>query len=164
MTIDPILSASPAVQVHIAAACLAILLGPFAIYRRQRDRIHKLTGYIWIMAMMLLAGSSLTIPAHVFPIVGMFGPIHLLSIAVFYILWKGYRHIRAGRRALHAQSMRALYWNSLGIAGAFTFLPGRVMNRVFFAGAERFGYVMILLLLAGVLAHTLGQRKARRPV
>ncbi|WJY21573.1 DUF2306 domain-containing protein [Fontisubflavum oceani] len=161
MTLEPILSAPAAVQLHMMAAVVSIALGPFAIYRRRRDRLHRMIGYAWIISMVLLAGSGLAIPAVVLPLLEPFGPIHILSIAVLYWLWEGYRHIRAGRVTAHEASMRALFWNSLGIAGAFTFLPGRRLNTAFFADAPERGYAVIAVLLCLVLARMIRQNRLR---
>ena len=61
MTFEPFLTAAPHIQIHAATAFLAILLGPIAIYRRRRDRIHKITGYIWVTTMAIAAISDWTV-------------------------------------------------------------------------------------------------------
>lgn len=150
MTLDPFLTAAPHIQLHAATALLAILLGPFALYRRQRDRTHKITGYIWVLAMATAAFSSFFI--HSFPLVGPFSPIHLLAVLALWSLWRAISFVRAGRVALHAQVLRSLYWRGLMIAGLFNFLPGRTTNRSLLGGDDTAGYVIIALGLTAIFA------------
>jgi uncharacterized membrane protein len=41
MTLDPFTTAPIAVQIHMASALIAVCLGPFALYRKRRDRLHR---------------------------------------------------------------------------------------------------------------------------
>lgn len=43
---EPLFNASLQIQLHVTAALVFILLGPFALYRTRRDRLHKTLGYI----------------------------------------------------------------------------------------------------------------------
>jgi uncharacterized membrane protein len=66
------------------------------------------------------------------PPLGRVEPIHLLSILVLVTLplaiWAARRH--DVRR--HRNAMAALFMGALVVAGAFTFLPGRIMHSVAF--------------------------------
>ena len=44
MTLSPFLDASLQVQIHIVSALIGLCLGPFVLYRRKRDSMHKLLG------------------------------------------------------------------------------------------------------------------------
>ena len=57
------------------------------------------------------------------------------------------RHAFARRWEAHGLAMRALYWRGLAVAGLFTFLPGRVFNRMFFPEMPELGYGVIALHL-----------------
>lgn len=139
--LSPILDAPVIVQVHIAAAIPSMLLGPLALYRRQRDWVHKLAGRMWVLSMAVLALSSFGIDS--FPLPGPFSPIHALSVWVLVDLWRAIRDVRAGRIAQHGLRMRSMYTGAIGIAGLFTLLPGRIMNRVVFGDASQLGLVAI---------------------
>lgn len=140
----PTLQTLPAdVAVHLVAAVCAIALGPVALYRRRRDVWHKITGYAWVTAMAVTAGSALWLHAQVLPIIAGFGPIHLLSIWVLYILYRGVQAARLGKIADHQSQMRGLYWTGLIVTGLLTFLPGRTLNRVFFPQTPELAYLLI---------------------
>lgn len=163
MTFDPISTAPIAVQIHLVAAVLAVLIGPIAIYRTRRDLVHKVIGRTWVSAMAVLAISGFFIPAAILPLVGVFGPIHLFSIWTLFSLTRGIRAILRRDVARHRAEMRALYWQALGIAGLLTLLPGRRLNAVLFSGAEQVG-VWVIVGAASVAVPVLVARRARRPV
>jgi len=52
---------------HVCAALLALCLGPFALFRTRRDRWHKIAGYVWVLAMIVAAVSSLALTATLVP-------------------------------------------------------------------------------------------------
>lgn len=145
MTLLPFLSAPLPVQLHIIAAVLALILGPFALYRRRRDRTHKVVGYLWVTAMTVLAVASFLIPSHFTPI-GI-GPLHGFAVLTLWSLWTGINAAIARDIARHEAIFRSLYSNGLIIAGAFTFLPGRTMNQMLFGEPSQLGWVVIAALL-----------------
>ncbi|WP_439522442.1 DUF2306 domain-containing protein [Marivita sp.] len=149
MTLLPFLSAPLPIQVHAIAACLALMLGPVALYRRRRDRTHKVVGYIWVTAMAVLAISSFLIPSHFTPI-GI-GPLHGFAILTLWSLWAGINAAIARNIARHEAILRSLYSNGLIIAGSFTFLPGRTLNRMLFGEPSQLGWVVISALLGLVV-------------
>ena len=149
MSLSPLLSAPPHIQLHALAGLFALLLGPVALHGRKPGAAHRLAGFAWIAAMVTLAVSSFWIGR--FGVIGPFSPIHLLSLLVLASLALALRHIRHGRVARHAEVMRSLYWNGLLIAGTLNFLPGRTVNRVFFGGEDALGWAVIALA-GGLLA------------
>lgn len=69
-------------------------------------------------------------PAYVGPrIGGHFGFIHLFSLLVLYSVPAAYFHARQGNITKHRQKMVGLYIGGILIAGAFTFMPGRLLNK-----------------------------------
>lgn len=161
MSLSPLTDLSPALHLHLWAAVFAIALGPVALFRRRRDRWHKIAGYTWVSAMALLAGASLLLEAHVIPLAFGFGPLHGLSILVLVTLWRGVAAARAGHVALHRARMRALYAQALLGAGLFTLLPGRTLNAVLFSSRPEAGYVAIAVIATGIVASLVWQRRAR---
>ncbi len=152
MTFAPLADADLALHLHLWTAVLALVLGPFAIYRRRRDALHKALGYAWVMAMALAAASSFALSAFVVPIALGFGVIHLLSVYVLYQLWVGVRDARRRAIAAHKARMSGLYWQGLTVAGVFTFLPGRTLNATFFPAEPARAYWVIAALGLGLLA------------
>lgn len=63
MTLQPLLQASPVIQIHAYAAIAALLLGAAVLFRRKGDRLHKLGGRIWVLLMVVVAISSFFIHA-----------------------------------------------------------------------------------------------------
>lgn len=129
MSLEPLLSASPMIQIHAYAAMAAFALGGYVLFRPKGDGRHRRLGRVWVGLMLVTAISSLFVwQARTF---GLFSPIHLLSLLTLAMLWLGIRHARRSIRA-HMRTMQALYLGALVIAGWFTFMPGRIMNAVIF--------------------------------
>ena len=149
-TLAPLMDAAPVVQIHAVSALLALVLGPVALFRRRRDRGHRVVGYTWIAAMAVTALSSFWINGMA--LIGPFGPIHLLSVLTLVTLTLGLRAARQRRIAAHRQMMQALYLWALGVAGLFTLLPGRVMHRVVFGADSPLGFAVLALAVLGALA------------
>lgn len=156
--LSALLAAPVPMQAHAAAALLALLLGPLALYRRRRDRLHRLAGRVWVTIMAAAAATGLFLPATILPLAGGFGPIHALSLVVFWSLGYAVLAIRRGDVAGHSATMRSLYWNGVGIAGLFTLLPERLMNRVLFPDCPEAG---VAAVLAGSVALALRILRAR---
>ncbi|WP_022702572.1 DUF2306 domain-containing protein [Pseudorhodobacter ferrugineus] len=146
MSLSPILSAPFVIQLHALAAVLAVVIGPFVLLRRSRDIWHKGFGYVWVIAMGLTALTSFGITAQIGP--GPISPIHVLSVFTVWSLWNGVNAARQRRIKAHQKNMQSLYFWALGIAGLFTFLPGRRMNTALFGESSMAGF----LVMAGVIA------------
>lgn len=145
-SLSPLLQAPMVIQLHAFAALLALALGPVALWRRRRDRWHKVTGYVWITAMAATALSSFWI--HSMPMIGPFGPIHALSLWTLCSLTWGLTEAIRGNHQGHARIMRSLYLFGLSAAAIFTLLPGRIMHRVLFGEDTQAGLFLIAALIA----------------
>ncbi len=148
MTLDPILDAPLSVQIHLVFALPALLVGPFALFRQRRDRLHKALGYVFVLTLFGLAVSGLFIRSGA-PVVLHFGPIHLLSLFTLHGLAGGLWAIRKGDIAAHRETMRSLWFGAMGLAGLFTLVPGRTMHAVLI---EPLGWPAWPLIGAGVVA------------
>lgn len=162
MTLTPILDAEPVVQIHILAALVALILGPVALYGRKSLR-HKIAGYTWITAMLVLCGSSFFIRG--FAVIGPFGPIHLFSFLALWSIFDAMRQVFRGRIDLHRTIMRNLYWYGIWAAMLLNFLPGRTISKSLFPDTPEAGWGVIALgvALIGVRQVTL-RRRSRAPV
>lgn len=128
MTLEPLLSASPVIQLHTAAALIAAVSGVIVLLITKGTKRHRVLGYIFSASILFTAITSLWItelrPGH-------FSPIHILSVITLVsvplaIYWRRTGNIRA-----HASAMIAPLIGLL-IAGAFTLVPGRILARVIF--------------------------------
>lgn len=150
MTLSPLLEANFAIQIHALFAIVCFFLGGVVLFRGKGDRAHRIAGRVWVALMLVVAVSSLFI--HVIRLIGIWSPIHLLSIATIWFLVKGVWLARQGRIAEHRTAMQTTYLGALVLAGGFTFLPGRIMHEVFFEGPQPWvGIVVSAVLVAGLL-------------
>lgn len=150
MSLDPILSAPFAIQIHAFSATAAMLLGAVILFRRKGTPLHKFMGRVWVGLMLIVATSAIFI--NEIRLVGPFSPIHIFVVMTYYGIWEGIREIRRGNVQAHQASMKSLYLGALLLTGAFTLLPGRRMHDVLF-GAES-GWVPSLIAIPLALALT----------
>lgn len=132
MSIEPLLTASAAIQFHVLAALLALGIGLGILLGPKGTVPHRVMGWLWALLMASIALSSFWI--HELNILAGFSPIHLLSVATLaglpVLILAARRHdLRRHRRMVYA-----LYFAALVTAGLFTFMPGRIMYRVAFGG------------------------------
>lgn len=132
MNLQPFLSAPVWVQVHAAAALVALCLGLVQLVRRKGDAAHRAAGYVWCALMAVIAGSSFAI-GDIDQWRG-FSLIHLLSIWTLVVLPFAVLHARRGAIGRHRTDMISLFVGALIVAGALTLLPGRIMHRVVLGG------------------------------
>lgn len=132
MSFAPLLAAPLAIQLHAWLAMAAFFLGLVVLLRPKGTTIHKALGRIWVAIMAVVAISAFWI--HELNQFMGFSWIHLLSILVLYTLTRAIIHIRRGNVQAHRYNMLSAYLGALVIAGAFTFLPGRIMHQVVFGG------------------------------
>ncbi|MEL7033552.1 MAG: DUF2306 domain-containing protein [Pseudomonadota bacterium] len=129
LSLDPILTASMAIQIHVIAALSAFLVGVILLLAPKGLRFHKTLGWTWVLAMAVTALSS-------FFITGLMGsslsPIHALSAWTMIGLPMGIAAIRRRDIRQHRHSMTGMFVGAIVIAGLFSFLPGRLMWEIFF--------------------------------
>lgn len=130
MSLQPLLNAAPAIQIHAFATIAAFALGLVQLTAPKGTLPHRTLGYIWVALMVLVAGTSFWI--HDLRVWGPWSPIHLLSIFTLATLPFAILHARHHRIAQHRNAMLAMFAGALLIAGLFTFLPGRIMHAVAF--------------------------------
>lgn len=130
MNLAPILDAPFAIQLHVAAVLPAALIGPYMFWAKKGTPTHRLVGKIWLGLMVVAALSSFFI--HEINLFMGFSPIHLISIYVIFGAWLAIRNARTHRITAHKRQVLGLYLGGIVGAGAFTLLPGRIMNKVVF--------------------------------
>ena len=118
-----------AIQWHVVAAVVAFAIGLALLIKRKGTGIHRALGWIWVVAMGVTAASSLFIT-------GLNGDsyslIHLLTGWTLIALPMALVAIRQKKVIMHKRMMTGLFVGGLVAAGAFTFIPGRLMWEVFF--------------------------------
>lgn len=123
---------SPVIQIHLVAALIAFVIATIQIFGPKGTGLHRTLGWIWVILMFTVAGSSLfihLINPHGF---GGFSFIHILSgltlVALPLMVYAARRH----DVKTHKKIATNLYVGALIIAGVFTFAPGRLMWQMFF--------------------------------
>lgn len=124
-----LLQSPPVIQLHVAAALTALIIGIVLLIGVKGTRRHRILGWAWVAAMGTTAVSSLFIHA-INP--GGFSLIHLLSGWTIISLPMAIYAIRRGKVQAHRRAMTGMFVGGLIVAGAFTFLPGRLMWAIFF--------------------------------
>ncbi len=126
----PLVTASPVIQVHVAAALTALAAGTAVTALPKGTSLHRRIGWLFVPAMAVVAVTSLFIMHN-----GHFSVIHLLTLLTLVTLPYAVIARRRGNIKAHRRSMISLFVG-LVIAGAFTLLPGRLMNAVTFGQAQ----------------------------
>lgn len=118
------------IAVHAVLGLAAIMLGAVQLALPRGTALHRRLGAAWVM---LLGGVAVTgLFIHEIRLLGLFSPIHLLSVIVLASLWQAIAAVRRGDIRRHRTIMASLYVFALVITGAVTLLPGRVMHQVVF--------------------------------
>ena len=128
MSLEPLLTAPPVIQIHAFAAMAAFALGLVQFAAPKGTLPHRTIGWIWIALMAAIAISSFWI--HSIRMIGPFSPIHALSILTLVTLPLAVLHAHKHRVMPHRKAMISIFVGGLVVAGAFTFLPGRIMHAV----------------------------------
>lgn len=118
------------VWAHLGLIAAALGLTPVMLIRPKGNRPHRVLGWVWAIAMILTALSSLLIrdANH-----GRFSVIHILSVWVLIqvplLVWRARTHNVAG----HRRGVRGIVFGALLIAGFFTFPFDRLLGHWLFA-------------------------------
>jgi uncharacterized membrane protein len=120
-----------AIQIHLLSVTVAVLTAVFQLALSKGGSRHRATGYIWAVAMIFAALSSFWISSM--PMLGPFGPIHILSVITLIGVPQAVMAARRGNIRAHKLAVLQLVGFALVGAGAFAiFSPGRILNTWFF--------------------------------
>lgn len=114
---------------HLCSVVPALLLGTFLLAGRKGVRLHRVLGRAYLLLMATTALITLWMPAQVGPRLAQhFGFIHLFSALTLYSVPAAYLAARRGDVRAHRANMLGLYVGGLVVAGAFAFMPGRMLH------------------------------------
>ena len=131
LDLGPLLAAPLSVQVHVAAAMLALVVGAVIFLLPKGTGFHRLLGWTWVSSMIVVAATSVAMIADMRSGIN---ALHIFTVVTVVSLWSGLTGIRRGDVKRHAGSMVGLYIGGLIIAGITAFIPGRTMWNVVFGG------------------------------
>ncbi|HXC56648.1 MAG TPA: DUF2306 domain-containing protein [Rhizomicrobium sp.] len=134
MTLDPLLHAPLAVQLHVATVVPAALIGTWLIFASAKGAPwHRALGYLYLALMSVTALTTLFVH-QLMPHGPFFGlsPVHLLIPLTLFGVYGAIQGARTHNIARHRAAMLSVYIGGILIAGGFTFFPGRIMHAVVF--------------------------------
>jgi uncharacterized membrane protein len=162
MTLEPLLSASPAVQIHVATIVPAAAIGAFLLlWRGKGAPAHRLLGRVWVVLMIASSLSSLFI--HELNVWRGFSPIHILSLITIVGCLYAVRAAMRGDIRTHRRTITQIYVGGILIAGGFTFAPYRIMNRMLIEGSSTWELALLVAMVFGPwLIFHLAQKRTDR--
>jgi uncharacterized membrane protein len=134
VSLEPLLSAPLAIQVHVTTVVPAFVIGTWQIFlSRKGARHHRFWGYVYLALMTVTAIAAIFVQTIIpdGPFWG-FSPIHLFVPMTLFGVFGDLYGARTHNISMHRRSMLGVYIGGILIAGAFTFMPGRIMHAVFF--------------------------------
>lgn len=114
----------PVIAIHLSAALAALALGAALMLVRKGRRFHRVGGWIWVVLVALVAGSSLFITT-LHP--GRYSVLHLLTGWTLIILPLAVFWARRHEVARHRRIMTGLFYGGFAINIFIAFIPGRTM-------------------------------------
>jgi len=137
MDLTPLLDAPLPIRLHVVTVVPAFLLGTWLLLAsRKGSPRHRLVGRLYLALMTLTSLAAIFITSGVGPSITVgplrFGWIHLFVPLTLYGVYGAFATLRAGDRLGHRNAMIGVYVGGLLVAGGLTFIPGRLMWRVFF--------------------------------
>jgi uncharacterized membrane protein len=135
MSLEPLLHAPRAVQVHVATVVPAFLIGAWLIFfSRKGSRWHRSLGMTFLILMVASAVITLFIHRRMpeSPIFGL-SPTHLYVPFVLFATWRALDGALRGKLKQHKRWVLGLFVGALVINGAnnIFLLPG-ITHDVFF--------------------------------
>ena len=128
MSLEPLFTAGPAIQIHVLAAVLALAIGSLQLALPKGTGPHRILGWTWVGAMTVICVTAFWI--HELRLWGPWSPIHLLAIVTLLSLPPAVLAARRHDVGRHKRIMVLLFVLALVVTGLFTFLPNRLMYQV----------------------------------
>lgn len=114
---------------HLGTVLPAFVIGTYLMMRRKGTVGHRRLGRVYLVLMMLTGLVTLFMPALVGPrVMDHFGFIHGFSLLALWTAPSAYLAARRGDVRTHRGNMIGLYIGGVLIAGAFAFMPGRMLH------------------------------------
>ncbi len=118
-----------AIQVHLATALAALVLGGVLMAVRKGRTFHRVAGWVWVCLVATTAGATLFIttlrPGH-------FSVLHLFTGWTLIVLPLGVMWAKRHDVQKHRRNMMGLFYGAFAINLIFALIPGRTLWTVFF--------------------------------
>jgi uncharacterized membrane protein len=122
-------AASPAIKIHLATISAALVLATLQMVLPKGRALHRVLGWTLVVLLMITSVAAVFIRN---PFAGEVSPFVVFSAWTLFAAPFGVVAARAHNVRRHAGLMSGLYFGGLILAGLLTFLPGRMMWRIFF--------------------------------
>lgn len=119
-----------AITIHLTAALWALLAGISQLLTPKGIRLHKMLGYSWMTAMVIVAISSFWLTGFMNLFWG-YSPIHLLSILTLVCIGISLYSARTGNIKRHRAFAVGAFCGLVG-AGIGALAPGRLIHQWIF--------------------------------
>jgi uncharacterized membrane protein len=120
------------IKIHLLFALSAIVIGTYQLIRPKGDRLHRITGIIWVIMMLVISISSFWIKG-LYNLAWGYSPIHLISVSVIFQMILGVYYAKTHQIVKHRKMMTYTYFFGLIVTGLFTIVPGRLLYKVLFS-------------------------------
>jgi uncharacterized membrane protein len=130
MNLGAVAEAPLAAQLHLATVLPAVAIGTWQIFLSTKGALlHRTLGFVYLGLMTVTAATTFFIRSinH-----GALSPIHLFIPLTLFGVAGALTSVRRGNISGHRRAMLGLYFGGILLAGAFAFLPGRLMHQVLF--------------------------------
>lgn len=127
----PLFEANWIIQIHVAAAMSALLLGAVQLAAPKGTVPHRTLGYVWALLMVATAISAIfirEINGGAFSFIHIFVPLTLLGLVGVIA------NARRMKTDKHRNAVLGLFFGALLLPGLFAFMPGRLMWQIVFGG------------------------------
>lgn len=117
------------VWLHLSTILTALVITPIMMWRKRGDKMHRILGRVWSIAMFVTAVISFDIRLIG---QGSFSYIHLLSVLTVIIVPLLILAARRHNVIAHRKHVRGIVIGALLVAGFFTFPFNRIMGEWLF--------------------------------
>jgi uncharacterized membrane protein len=127
--LTPLWGTPLSVQLHVLGVAVAFFAGLIIFMLPKGTGFHRLLGWTFVVAMAMVAVTSVWMAVELKTGITF---LHIFTVVTAVSLPLAIMAIRRGDVRGHAYNMLGLYIGGLLVAGAFAFIPGRLMWRMLF--------------------------------
>ena len=150
---------------HVIAAIIGLVLGPFIFTRIKGDRVHRISGYVFVLAMLTANITALTL----YDLNGGPNLFHALALLSLFSVGSGFyllqRAVRQKSNKLLEDHARAMMWAYFGLfAAGYAQILSRILPPMLDDFGRAFMIIGVSIGVAGVLCSFLFRMASKRLV
>ncbi len=114
---------------HALTVTFAFIIATVLLVQRKGTEGHRQWGQIFMLLMMLIAITTLVMPATIGPrLFNHFGPLHLLSVLILYAIPAAFYSVKTGNILAHKRHILVVYFFGFILAGTLALMPNRFIH------------------------------------